>query len=138
MDRRHDPGSVSRAAGGMPSHRQRRTRSNAMPGRIAVVFTAILLSSAALAASPGVPNIDAKAACRGASDTPQDKSQVQSCLDAEVRIRKQLTENWGHYSAASRSQCGGEMAHAYHASYVELISCLEMANPDMMKSKPAQ
>jgi hypothetical protein len=26
------------------------------------------------------------------------------------------------------------MASAYHASYTELVSCLEMANPEMMKS----
>lgn len=109
-----------------------------MPGRIAVVFAALFLSGAAFAASSGVPNLDTKAACHGASDTPQDKGQIQSCLDAEARIRKEVSENWGHYSAASRSQCGTEMAHAYHASYVELISCLEMANPNMMKAKPAQ
>jgi hypothetical protein len=95
----------------------------------------------AFAASGGVHRIDVTAACHGAADGLQDKAadkaQVQSCVAAEMRIRKDLGDNWSRYSAASRTQCSTELSHAYHASYVELISCLEMANPTMMRSKPA-
>lgn len=115
----------------------------ALPFAAAVLAAATLAGAAspgpALAAAAGVPSIDVTAACHGAADglqdKAQDKAQVQSCKDSEARIRKELTENWSRYTATSRSQCSSELAHAYHASYVELISCLEMANPTMMRNK---
>lgn len=106
-----------------------------------VVLAAALVGPAALApvlaASGGVPTLDASASCHGATEALQDKGQAKNCMDAEARIRKDLVDNWSRYSAASRAQCSSELAHAYHASYVELISCLEMANPTMMRAKSA-
>lgn len=95
-------------------------------------------TSDALAAGSGVPTLDTAAACHAATDALGDKNQVKNCMDAETRIRKELADNWSRYSASSRSQCSNELAHAYHASYVELISCLEMANPNMMKANAAK
>jgi hypothetical protein len=101
-----------------------------------VIKTAVLLATAALVThvADAIPKLDVAAVCRATTDTPSDKSKIKSCMDSEQRTREQLAANWKNYSAASRAQCSNEMASAYHASYTELVSCLEMANPEMMKS----
>ncbi len=101
-----------------------------------MIKTAVLLATAALVTNvaDAPPKLDVAAVCRATTDTPSDKSKFKSCLDSEQRTREQLAADWKNYSAASRAQCSNEMVSAYHASYTELVSCLEMANPEMMKS----
>src|SRR4051812_46501343 len=81
----------------------------------------------------GIPKLDVAAVCKATTDTPSDKAKIKSCIDSEQHTREQLAANWKNYSAVSRAQCSNEMTGAYHASYTELVSCLEMANPEMMK-----
>jgi hypothetical protein len=87
------------------------------------------------ALADSVPRIDFTRVCRSTSGTPINKDQLKTCLDSEGKIRDELGQNWTKYSAASRAQCTSGLQTAYHPSYIELISCLEMANPSMSKAR---
>ncbi len=100
---------------------------------IAVPLVLFLASAPALADS--VPRIDFGKVCRSTSGTPVNKDQLKTCLDSEGKVRDELSQNWSKYSVASRAQCTTGIQTAYHPSYIELISCLEMANPGLAKPK---
>jgi hypothetical protein len=95
----------------------------------------VLCLGTAPAPADSVPRIDFAKVCRATSGTPVGKDQLKTCLDSESRVRDELGQNWSRYSVASRAQCTSGIATAYHASYIELISCLEMANPGMAKPR---
>jgi hypothetical protein len=67
------------------------------------------------------PTCDAAAA--GAITLGRDK---QACMQEEEGARDSLTRNWSNYSAADRTQCVGMISKGGPASYVELLSCLEI------------
>jgi hypothetical protein len=101
----------------------------------AIAAGLILALSAAPVLAESVPRIDFMKVCRSTSGSPVNKDQLKTCLDSEGKVRDELAQNWGKYSAASRAQCTSGLQGAYHPSYIELISCLEMANPDMAKPR---
>jgi len=68
------------------------------------------------------------------SSGPVGGSQQQACLGDsaacqrdEQGARSKLEENWSQYSAAERTKCHGLVATGGAASFVELLTCLEMA-----------
>jgi len=70
-----------------------------------------------------VPQFDVTPTCRGA--TTDGMGTVDSCKKQESEARDQLAKNWGKYSAADKTMCGGETTQ-FAPSYVELLTCLEM------------
>jgi hypothetical protein len=47
-------------------------------------------------------------------------------LEEENGVRDLLTRNWSQYPPADRTQCVGMISKGGPASYVELLSCLEI------------
>jgi hypothetical protein len=103
------------------------------PFPLGLAFAALLSPAVA----DQVPRLDIEKTCRAVAGTPVDKAKIQTCIEAEKKVRQELADNWTRYSAASRAQCSSGIATAYHATYVELVSFLEMANPGAGKPKPA-
>ncbi|MFO1150301.1 MAG: hypothetical protein U1E62_18135 [Alsobacter sp.] len=99
----------------------------------ALALTVALGASPAIAGS--VPRIDFAKVCRASSGTPVSRDQLKACLESESQVRDELSRTWSKYSPASRAECAAGLQNAYHPSYVELISCLEMANPGLAKPK---
>jgi hypothetical protein len=90
----------------------------------AVAGLAASLAAPAFAADPQVPNLDVSPTCR-----PLDKSDMldeSRCRKSEQEARDQLTRQWADFPAADRSQCIATATMGGSASYVELITCLEM------------
>src|ERR1700746_2837300 len=50
-----------------------------------------------------------------------------ACQRDEVDERGKLEQDWAQYNAAQKSQCAGFAALDRAPSYVELLTCLEMA-----------
>jgi hypothetical protein len=71
-----------------------------------------------------LPKIDFAATCRSASDS---KATVESCLADEERARSQLGQHWGQYPPAEANHCSQLASMKAIQSYVELLTCLEMA-----------
>jgi hypothetical protein len=99
---------------------------SAFTNRIALVALTLGLQTAiALADSP--PKLDVSPSCnaaaRGAISAGRDK---EACLGDERTAQDTLSQNWSKYNAADKTQCVGNVKTGGPASYVELLSCLEI------------
>jgi hypothetical protein len=81
----------------------------------------------ATALADGPPKLDVSTSCnaaaRGAISAGRDKA---SCLADEDAAEVTLTQNWSKYGATDKTQCIGNVKTGGPASYVELLSCLEV------------
>jgi hypothetical protein len=83
--------------------------------------------------SDQVPKLNVEATCRGsvAADKAMGLDLPQSfekCMSDENSAQHQLGPIWSSYSAAIRVQCEGEATAAGNASYVDLLTCLQMTD----------
>src|SRR5216684_4683428 len=90
-----------------------------------VVLMLGLPAAIALADSPPKLNVtpSCDAAARGAISAGRDK---EACLVDERTAESVLAQNWSKYNAADKTQCVGNVKTGGPASYVELLSCLEI------------
>jgi hypothetical protein len=94
--------------------------------KIAIVILMLALPAAiAYADSPPKLNVtpSCEAAARGAITAGRDKD---SCLNDEQTAESVLAQNWSKYDPADKTQCVGNVKTGGPASYVELLSCLEI------------
>ena len=78
-----------------------------------------------------------EAAGRGAVVLGRSK---ESCIADETAARDALKKNWVRYSATDKQQCLGMEKTGGPASYVELLSCLEIRRDaqDMRNAGPLE
>jgi len=74
-------------------------------------------------AARDLPRFDVAATCRA----EQSKPAADSCLADENRARERLEKEWGQFRPADRTQCTQVSSMRGFQSYVELVTCLEMA-----------
>jgi len=99
---------------------------SAFTNRIALVVLSLGLQPAiAVADQPPKLNVTPScvAAARGAVSAGRDK---EACLSDEHTAENVLAQNWSKYNAADKTQCIGNVKTGGPASYVELLSCLEI------------
>jgi hypothetical protein len=60
---------------------------------------------------------------RGAVILGRDK---KACLGDETTAQDTLRQNWSKYAAADKTECIGMVTTGGPASYVELLSCVEI------------
>jgi len=104
-------------------------RSAFAAGGLALVFASIFstIHSAPVVAQAGeVPSLEFAAGCRNAA--AGNAATLDSCMRDEQGARQKLTTQWDGFPHADRTQCTAlaKMGTALQ-SYVELITCLEMA-----------
>ena len=85
---------------------------------------AILAAFSPVAISDAVPKFDIVRECRfeGASTVEFDR-----CSDDESAALRQLETEWAQFAGVDRRQCIATATIGGFASYVELLTCLEMA-----------
>lgn len=76
-----------------------------------------------LVAADQVPNLDVRPGCQ-ATDIA-DMSQ-QTCLEDERAAGDDLMKEWGQFPAQDKAMYTDQSKN-YHPSYVELLTCLEIA-----------
>jgi hypothetical protein len=90
-----------------------------------VLVSVLFAPTGALADDP--PKLDISPTCAGAAQfsvgAERDK---QACLDDEHAAEGTLAQNWSNYNANDKTQCIGTVKTGGAASYVELLSCLEV------------
>lgn len=87
----------------------------------------ILLAGLSAAAAAEVPRLDVERMCRdSAAADPTIDYSPKRCIDSENQARDQLAQKWQNFSAADRQECTQVATMGGTASYVELITCLEM------------
>ena len=86
-----------------------------------------IVASGALLATAGaqdVPSFNMTRNCAGSSDSD---AAVKSCLKDEQEAHDQLARQWTQFPAPDRANCLQETSSDGTPSYVELLTCLQMA-----------
>ncbi len=98
-----------------------------VPGTLAVLLA--LAAGPALADS--VPNLDVEKTCKSAqvADTSvSDRASYDGCLRSERDAKRQAEQHWSSYTSASKRQCEAQFKAGGYPSYVEMVTCLELAS----------
>jgi hypothetical protein len=108
-----------------------------------IPITALIVGSSLIAVSAdAVPTLKVEPSCRAAGiDGMITGRTSESCLNDEKSAREDLTKAWSTFSAADRNHCLSMVSTGGGASYVELLSCLEMSRDAKLIAKgqpPAQ
>jgi hypothetical protein len=72
-----------------------------------------------------VPKFDLRSICEG----------NEGCLRGEAAARNQLAEQWAQFPAAERDRCVRLTTSSRMPSYVQVITCLEMARSARQSSE---
>jgi hypothetical protein len=85
---------------------------------------AIIAAFSPIPVADSVPTLDVAKECRfeGGSSEVFDR-----CMRDENDARKEVETLWPKVSSADRTVCASEATTGGYASYIELITCLEMA-----------
>ncbi|GJE48033.1 hypothetical protein GOFOIKOB_1058 [Methylobacterium tardum] len=93
---------------------------------------AALLGLAVTAAhADAVPSLDVERTCRSAqvtNTTISDQANYDGCLRSEREAKKEAEQHWGSYTAAAKRQCQDQFKAGGFPSYVEMVTCLELAS----------
>jgi hypothetical protein len=92
------------------------------------VLTLALGLQLTLPVADTVPKLDVEPSCAAAAVSGVDGRTKQGCLDSEDRARAQLQQRWTEFSTDDRTRCTGMTRTGGPASYVELLTCLELAD----------
>ena len=107
-------------------------------------FTHVALSLQLLiGAASSAPSVDIKRTCQAAqktiTDIVGDETLItfEGCMRQEQAAADQLAKDWAKYPAQDRQRCINSTG--YMPSYVEWLTCLEMARDvrQMRKDQPA-
>ena len=93
-----------------------------------IPFSAMMVGGHLLiAVADRVPDLNFEPICRdsGALDLA-GKDDMQDCLKAEGAARDALGKQWGQFASADRTRCLRLATSNGSASYVEVLTCLEM------------
>lgn len=95
-----------------------------MPALLPIILTA----SHVVLAADTVPKFDVERTCRPAAAAGiLPGRDLSACQRDENDARSKLEQDWTQYTAAQRSQCAGFVGLDRAPSYVELLTCLEIA-----------
>jgi hypothetical protein len=95
-----------------------------MPVLMAIILTALQI----VLAADSVPKFDIERTCRQATTAANLPGRDSTaCQRDEDNAHSNLKNDWSQYSAQDRSRCSGFVMTGGAPSYVELLTCLEMA-----------
>jgi hypothetical protein len=111
-----------------------------MASAIKAAIAGAFLATTSVAAAADVPKLNVERMCReSAKGDPSSNFDPKRCLDSENRAREELVGKWDSFPAPDRQQCTQLATLGGTASYVALITCLEMnrdARQDRSGTKP--
>lgn len=95
-----------------------------MPGLLPI----LLVSSTLMAAADAVPAFDIAPSCRAATQASAVTNRNEtSCKKDEDNARAKLEHDWAQYTPAQKNHCVQLSTLGGPASYVELVTCLELS-----------
>jgi hypothetical protein len=88
----------------------------------------MLASTHITSAADAVPNFDVGPSCRAAATAAVTATRDENACKADERVAlDKLKQDWGQYNDAQRNHCVGLSSLGGAPSYVELLTCLELA-----------
>jgi hypothetical protein len=103
--------------------------------RIAMLVAAAFITAITAAHAGDVPRLDTKRTCHPIGGDVSLRIDTERCFKTEQEARDQLTRQWVDFPAADRTLCTQTATMGGTASYVELMTCLEMKR-DVAKLPP--
>jgi hypothetical protein len=108
-------------------------RTSALTLAISLGLAATAVTSALAQALPatasrapdGVPNFNIGSICGRVSGVVETSA---GCADDEQNARDELNKAWTHYDSSERARCADLSSASGLASYVELLTCLQLAD----------
>ncbi|BAU91754.1 hypothetical protein MPPM_3149 [Methylorubrum populi] len=92
---------------------------------------ALCLAAGAARAADGPPKLDVEATCKSAErvqKTLSDNPSKDACLNSERGAEADLRKRWSQFPTSAKSQCTQQFEAGGFPSYVELLTCLELAS----------
>ena len=81
-----------------------------------------------VAAANQVPTFDVHPTCQGADATAGAGGRgSDACVKSEQSARDDLVKQWAKFPEADRTRCVGLAGMTHMPSYVQVLTCLEMA-----------
>jgi hypothetical protein len=99
-------------------------RTIALLGLLALALVKV---PSAMAAAGSVPTFDTRPTCAGAAMEISVTRTVERCQESEQQARDSLAAQWGRFPNADEASCTAETRIGGFPSYVQLLTCLEMA-----------
>jgi hypothetical protein len=97
--------------------------------RLLSCLTAVgLAASAAIAAE--IPRINIEATCKVAKEV-DGTTRYQACVRDEEAARRDLERQWASFSPSQRTLCVDETKIGETASYVEVLTCLQIGKGNL-------
>ena len=96
---------------------------------LAAAFGLVLSIGPALA-QDGPPVLDVEGTCNSPGRTsagPSGRATAEGCLRSERTAYDQLKKRWGEFTPDAKSQCSKQSDAGGFPSYVETLTCLELA-----------
>lgn len=104
-----------------------------------VLICSSLWASSAMAQQP--PRFNVEATCRAARPlTAEDTNPYESCMRDETSAERQLQGMWSGAAVAQREMCAQESQIEGTPSYVDMLTCLQIAQgtaPTVQRRKRA-
>ena len=97
-----------------------------VPKIVVLAFLALSLGAPARAAEAGAPRLDVGPTCRPLNRNDAAMIDTERCLNTENEARNQLARQWTEFPAADRTLCTQAATMGGMASYVQLLTCLEL------------
>lgn len=87
-----------------------------------------------------VPAFDLKKSCKTTEDAALSLGRsVELCISSEEAAREQLENRWAEFPGAKRADCVGMSKIGGIPSYIEVLTCLELAQDlERIRSAPAE
>ena len=105
-----------------------------MPAALPLALMSALLI---LVAADGPPRLDIAATCNspGRASVSQE-SGSDGCVRSERSAGDELRKRWGEFSGSAKSQCSQQSRAGGFPSYVEMLTCLELASGAVPVTSP--
>ncbi len=98
---------------------------------------ALLGAHLVLVAADGPPRLDIEHTCNspGRASVSQEAGS-DGCLRSERSAGDELRKRWGQFSGSAKTQCSQQSTAGGFPSYVEMLTCLELASGAVPVTSP--
>jgi hypothetical protein len=95
---------------------------------MAALMPIILAGSFLVLAADRVPDLNIEPSCRAAASAAASLNRTEdTCKRDEIDARGTLDKDWGLFTPGQKTRCVSLSSRGGSPSYVELLTCLEMA-----------
>ena len=92
-----------------------------------MLLAPLVVTAQLLLVSDGPPTLNVEPSCRAAERSGLEGRTADSCMRGENQAKATLTDKWSQFSARQQTRCTNLVQMGGPPSYVELLTCLEVA-----------